>query len=142
MFRRRRRHMQAMSKQPQSRRTRASENETIVVENQDQPTQMESIIFWLKNANLGDITRQFSAITEHMGPERIADFMKQFNDLVISSMLKDESKFNEETVNKLLQGILAVFEANDLPKEEKSELFDVETDEETDIETDGEKQND
>jgi len=120
VFRRRHRHMQAMSTQPKMRRARSTRSETIVMDDQDPPTQIESVIFWLKNASLGDITKELNAIKEHLGTERIANLMTQFNEGV-GSILKNDSGFNEETVNQLLQALLTAFEAKDLPEEEKNE---------------------
>jgi len=131
VIRRRRKHPNGISTKPITRRTRSPRNQARVKRKKQNspPNYIESIISWLKNADLGNLSGQLNTIADHIEPEKVSNLIKKFNDLNGTDILKDGSKLNlmnilkdKDTVNHLLAVLLEVFGANNLTKEEKEEV--------------------
>jgi len=76
------RYTQARRNQPRAQRNTLKNN----VSSSPKPSQLVSIIAWIKNANIGNLSSQLHTIADHMGTfGQMAGLMKQLNGLGGSS---------------------------------------------------------
>ncbi|MEL7565881.1 MAG: hypothetical protein AAGU27_13460 [Dehalobacterium sp.] len=94
--------------------------------------QLESIMSWIKNANITNLSGQLHTIADHMATfGQVADVMKQFNGLGGGLNLGGGGGFNlmsllkDNNIANLIQAFLPALGAAGLVNEEKSEPIKV-----------------